>query len=347
MKLVPDIAWRTAGPSGSALDPRLLTLLREIRSRATLRAATAAAGMSYRNAWDLLGAHARRLGAPLVVMARGRGARLTPLAERLLAADDAARTELDAARFAVAIEPAAKAPQSIIRTVASHDLLLAELAADAKLGLELTFRGSLESLTAYAHGEADLAGFHLQGPNPGKGASGAYRKLLSPRRDRLVRFAARDQGLIVGRGNPKRIRTPADLKRRGVHFVNRQRGSGTRLLIDQLLREARIDPAQVDGYQEEEFTHVAVAANVASGHADAGVGVRAAAVRYDLDFIPLQRERYWLAVREKHLTEPRIQRLLAALRGETLARLAKRLTGYDTSNAGEVCVLEAMLAEDG
>jgi len=346
MKLVPDIAWRTAGPSGSALDPRLLPLLRGIRNHATLRAATAAAGMSYRNAWDLLGLHARRLGAPLVALARGRGARLTPLAERLLAADDAARTELDAPRFAVPIDPGSRLSQSRLRIVASHDLLLVELATDSRLGLELTFRGSLESLTAYAHGEADLAGFHLQGPESGGAAPAAYRKLLSPRRDRLIRFVAREQGLIVARGNPKRIRAPADLKRRGVHFVNRQRGSGTRLLIDQLLHEARIQPSQVDGYLEEEFTHVAVAANVAAGHADAGVGVRAAAARYGLAFIPLRRERYWLAVRERQLTEPRVQRLLASLRGETLARLATRLTGYDTSGSGEICALDAMLEEE-
>ena len=346
MKLVPDIAWRTSGPSGEGLDPRLLPLLREIRSRSTLRAATAASGMSYRSAWDLLGAHARRLGAPLVALARGRGARLTPLAERLLAADDAARTELDSTRFAVSIEPAARTSHVRTRVAASHDLLLAELAADAKLGLELTFRGSLESLTAYAHGEADLAGFHLQGPAHGNSASAALHKLLSPRRDRLIRFAAREQGWIVAPGNPKRIRTPADLKRRGVHFVNRQRGSGTRLLIDQLLREARIDPAQVEGYREEEFTHVAVAANVAAGHADAGVGVRAAAMRYGLDFIPLRRERYWLAVREKHLADPRIERLLVSLRGGRLARLARRLSGYDTSGSGEVCSLEAMFEDE-
>jgi len=345
MKFVPDIAWRTTGPSGSALDPRLLPLLREIRSRSTLRAATAAAGMSYRNAWDLLGAHARRLGAPLVALARGRGASLTPLAERLLAADDAARAELDGLRFAVPIEPGAKSSYTRLRIVASHDLLLADLAADARSGLELTFRGSLESLTAYAHGEADLAGFHVQGSKPGK-APAAYGKLLSPRRDRIIRFAAREQGLIIARGNPKHIRTAADLKRRGVHFVNRQRGSGTRLLIDQLLRDARIQPSQVDGYLEEEFTHVAVAANVAAGHADAGVGVRAAAARFGLEFIPLRGERYWLAVREKQLTEPRVQRLLASLRGETLARLAKRLTGYDTSGAGDVCALDTMLEEE-
>jgi putative molybdopterin biosynthesis protein len=344
MKLVPDIVWRAGGASGAPLDARLLPLLREIHARATLRAATAALGMSYRSAWNLLGAQARRLGAPLVVMQRGRGARLAPLAERLLAADGSARNALQAAQLSVTAE---SRPQVVpLRVAASHDLLLAELAADPQLALDVSFKGSLESLGAYARGEAEVAGFHVQAAE-GADPLAAYRGLLSRRRDQLIGFAVREQGLIVARGNPKRLHGAADLARRGVRFVNRQRGSGTRLLIDQLLREAAIDPASVRGYADEEFTHVAVAATIAAKRADAGVGVRAAAARFGLDFVPLEREHYWLAVPRRLLRDARVARLLAALRGDSLRRMARKLTGYDTAGAGELHALDALAAKGG
>lgn len=342
MKLTPDIVWRAGGASGAPLDTRLLPLLREIRERATLRAATAALGISYRSAWNLLGAHARRLGAPLVVMERGRGARLAPLAERLLVADSAARNALQAAQLSVTAEGR---PQVVpLRVVASHDLLLAELAADPLLALDVSFKGSLESLAAYARGEAEVAGFHVQAAE-GADPLAAVRGLLSRRRDQLVGFAVREQGMIVAHGNPKHLRGAADLARRGVRFVNRQRGSGTRLLIDQLLRKAAIDPASVRGYADEEFTHVAVAATIAAKRADAGIGVRAAAARFGLDFVPLEREHYWLVLPRRLLRDARVVRLLAALRGEAPRRIARKLTGYDTAAAGELHALDALAAK--
>ena len=342
MKLVPDIAWRSAD-AAVALDPRLLRLLREIREQNTLRAAVVPLGMSYRAAWDLLGAQSRLLGTPLVKMVRGRGARLAPLAEQLVAADAAARQQLEAAGDALGVSVAAGTPATAARprVAASHDLLLAEFGGAL---LDLEFRGSLQSLRAYSHGDADIAGFHLSG-DPAE--SGAYRALLQPRRDRLIRFAARDQGLLLAPGNPKGVRELADVARKHLRFVNRQRGSGTRQLVDRLLREARVQPAQIKGYADEEFTHLAVAATIASGRADAGVGVRAAAARFNLAFVPLGRERYWLVVRQRDLGQARMQRLLKALRDGALKRIARRLTGYDVHGAGDVLPLAALSQEAG
>jgi molybdate transport repressor ModE-like protein len=341
VRIEPQVAWRTAGRAGLALDARVLPLLREIRARATLRAATAALGLSYRSAWDLLNAQTRALGAPLVEMARGRGARLAPLAERLLAADDAARAQLESARerLAVSIEPTGTGAR--LRLVASHDPLLAEFVAQERLPVELAFRGSLESVKAFAEAHADAAGFHLL---PGHAAP--YRDLIRPRRDRLIRFAQREQGLILAAGNPKRVRSLADVARARLRFVNRQKGSGTRALVDELLSEARIAPQALRGYADEEFTHAAVAATVAAGRVDAAVGVRAAAARYDLAFVPLAKETYWLVTRQRLLAEQRLDRLLAALRGAALRRLAGRLGGYDVAGAGEVLPVSA-LQEDG
>jgi molybdate transport repressor ModE-like protein len=339
LTLVPDIGWRTAGIRSAAIDPRLLPLLREIRSRATLRAAIVPLGMSYRGAWDLLGAQARLLGAPLVRMQRGRGAKLSPLAERLVAADDAARRRLDSLRphFTVKIDATDGGAAHKLKIVASHDLLLAEYGTPL---VDLVFRGSLESVRAYARGEADLAGFHLfSGPEEGE----VYRTLLQPRRDRLIRFAEREQGLLLAPGNPHGVRAIADVAKYGLRFINRQRGSGTRQLIDHLLEQSRVDPADVVGYADEEFTHVAVAATIAAGRADAGVGVRAAASRFNLAFVPLGREHYWLVARQRDLDQARMKKLLKALRDGALKRIARRLTGYDVQGAGEILPVSAML----
>ena len=338
MKLVPEISWRGAGRESVPVDTRLLPLLREIRGRATLSAAVGAVGMSYRGAWELLRIQARALGAPLVAMQRGRGARLALLGEQLVAADDAARLHLEPsrARLSVKVGIARRGSATRLRAAASHDLLLAEFCAAS---LDLVFRGSLESVGALARGEADLAGFHLPADAH---AIAPYRALLAPRRDRLIRFAARDQGLMLAPGNPKSIRNLADVAKRHLRFVNRQRGSGTRQLIDQLLRQSGVDPGSVKGYAEEEFTHVAVAATVAAGRADAAVGVRAAAVRFGLTFVPVSVERYWLVVRLRALGDVRMQRLVESLQGDQLKRLAKRLSGYDVRGAGEILPLSAL-----
>jgi molybdate-binding protein len=130
--------------------------------------------------------------------------------------------------------------------------------------------------------------------------------------------------------------------RRHARFVNRQRGSGTRALLDRLLKQAGIAPAEVPGYADEEFTHLAVAATVAAGRADASIGVRAAAGRFGVDFVPLTTERYWLVARRALLRDARLKGVIAWLRGEALRELAQRLTGYDVSGAGEVCMPDAL-----
>jgi molybdate-binding protein len=220
--------------------------------------------------------------------------------------------------------------------VASHDLLLAEFVAQQRLPLDLIFRGSTESVAAFARGDADLAGFHSSA-----GHAAAYRRLMRPRRDRLIRFGRREQGLIVAKGNPSGLRGLADVAQQGLRFVNRQRGSGTRQLVDELLREAGIAPGQLQGYGDEEFTHAAVAATVAAGRADAGVGVHAAAARFDLGFVPLRSETYWLLAHQRALAERQMTRLLAALHAPAFSDIAMRLGGYDVTGAGTIVPVSA------
>jgi molybdate-binding protein len=203
---------------------------------------------------------------------------------------------------------------------------------------EVAFKGSLEALGALARGEAQVAGFHLAERLE---AGGALRRLLDPRRDTLLRFAEREQGLIVAKGNPKGLRAFADVAAKHARFVNRQRGSGTRILIDHLVRLEQVDPSAIRGFGTEEFTHLAVAATVAAGRADAAFGLRAAAARFKLEFVPLRRETYWLALRSSRLATDWGRRLRDGLAGEALRRAVRGLRGYSIAGAGEVLPVAA------
>src|SRR5206468_2807106 len=149
-------------------------------------------------------------------------------------------------------------------------------------------------------GKCDLAGFHVaESQRQSSRALLAYRHWLRPRVQKLVSLVTRQQGLMVSKNNPKKIREIRDLAAKGVRFINRQAGSGSRLEFDQLLAQANVEARDIDGYHTEEFTHLAVAATIAAGMADAGFGIKAAAVRYGLDFIPLLNERYYLLLRNE------------------------------------------------
>jgi putative molybdopterin biosynthesis protein len=348
MQLVPELTWRIPGRLDSALDPRVVKLLAGIRTHATLRAAAAELGVSYRAAWGLLGEAGERLGGPLVDMQRGRGATLTAAGERVVAAHEKAVEAIRQLGLEIEL-PArtARAPTSGaqgLHVAASHDLLLAEWcerwAVPQGVVTDLAFSGSLESLAAFARGDADVAGFHLAAPAD-EGDAAAFRRLLDPRRDALIRFATREQGLIVQRGNPKRLSSISDVAGRHARFVNRQRGSGTRMLTDHLLREARVDPSAIRGYTTEEYSHLAVAATVAAGRSDAGLGLRAAASRFGLDFVPLSRETYWLAVRQRKLASDIGRRLRDGLAGPSLRRAMRGLPGYSIRDAGAVMPIGA------
>jgi putative molybdopterin biosynthesis protein len=154
----------------------------------------------------------------------------------------------------------------------------------------------------------------------------------------LLGFVQRQQGLIVPKGNPKGLQSLADLARPDVVFVNRQRGAGTRVLLDYRLRLANIDPRSIQGYDRQEFTHLAVAAAVASGAADCGMGILAAARALDLDFVPLDQERYDLVIPAAHYDSELLSPLLHIIRSSAFANRVAGLGGYATPQMGEVLV---------
>ena len=353
MRVVPALVWNLEGESVEALDARLLPLLQAVAVSGSLTAAVADCRISYRAAWGLLREYQRKLGEPLVLLERGRGASLTPSGERLIGAERAATRRLArvlpglAAEISSAPRRGERAATQQLRAAASHDLVLAALANALPTGfglrLELSFMGSLHALKEFAEGRVDVAGFHVAIPD---GDHSLMLRGLRARRDRLIRFVDRDQGLILPKGNPAQVKSFRDIAGQRLRFINRQRGSGTRIEIDQLIARERIDGSNIIGYGNEEFTHRAVAATVASGGADAGFGLRAAAAEHQLAFLPLVRERYFLAVRAKAVENASVARLIQALRSPVLARIVRGFAGYKADGAGSVVGLDAIDAAD-
>jgi molybdate transport repressor ModE-like protein len=349
MRLVPALTWRMEGGSDAALDERLVPLLEAIAATGSLAAAVAERRMSYRSAWGLLRDAERDFGAALVQLQRGRRAQLADMGVRLLRAQHTALQRL-ARIFPSLVLDLGHATLRRESThvgalviVASHDLALAALRESMPsavgLTLELTFMGSLHALQQFAEGRADAAGFHVA---LGTRNIAPFRHWLNVRRDRLIRFVDREQGLILSRGNPSRIRNFKDIAKKRLRFVNRQTGSGTRLLIDRIMAEEGLRPDALRGYLQEEFTHPAVAATVAAGGADAGFGLRAAAAERGLAFVPLMNERYYFAVRKSQLGTAAIATLLQWLCSPAFVRLAGRFPGYDPAYAGTVATIDTL-----
>jgi putative molybdopterin biosynthesis protein len=235
-------------------------------------------------------------------------------------------------------------PDEIANTIVaigSHDMtldLLAQFLAERAPGMRLSSAnvGSLGGLVALTRGEAHLAGSHLLDPDTGEYNWRYIDQYLPGREIVLVTLVGREQGLIVPRGNPQQITTVEDLARADVLFVNRQRGAGTRLLLDYALAQRGIAPDQVRGYDREEYTHLAVAAAVSSGAASCGLGVRAAARALGLDFVYVASERYDLVIPREHYEGDLLKPLLDLLHNEAFCAAVAALPGYDVSEMGRV-----------
>ena len=195
--------------------------------------------------------------------------------------------------------------------------------------------GSLGGLLAIRKGTCHMAGSHLLDTETGQ-YNLSYIKRYIPNMDVTVfHLVLRDQGLILTKGNPKAIKGVQDLVREDVMFVNRQAGSGTRVLFDYKLNQAGISSDKIQGYDHEEFTHMAVAVDILSGAADCGMGIHAAARALDLDFVPIEQEQYDLVVPTRMLDQPNIQSTLNTMSTETFRERVRALGGYDPSRSGE------------
>ena len=351
-----SFAATPADQRGAAITNPLVDLLRTLRDSGSISAAARALGSSYRHTWGTLKHWEQVLGAELVVWIKGQPARLTPLAERLLWAETRARTRLtphiEALRSELerVLTLAFDASHEALTVYASHDLalpLLRDRAEAAGLHIDLRFAGSIDALRALAQGRCDVAGFHVPALAAGKlpTFARALKGLLKPGRHKLIASHRRRQGLIVARANPYRLQGITDLARPGLRFVNRQPGSGTRLLAEHLLASAQVNPERIGGFHGPcEDTHVAVAAAVASGVADVGLGIEAAAAQFNLGFVPVAEEDYYLLCGKEVLECAAVQRLRELLADDGWRAALATLPGCTAhAQAGGVLALTKAL----
>lgn len=231
--------------------------------------------------------------------------------------------------------------ENTVVIIGSHDVAIDILANEVKrrypeINLSSANVGSMGGIMALKRKEAHAAGMHLLDVDTGEYNIPYIRRYLRDEKIVLVNLAFREQGLIVMKGNPKNIKGIEDLKRKDITFVNRQKGAGTRLLLDLKLKQLNISPEEIKGYDREEFTHLAVAAQVAGGTADCGLGILSAAKALDLDFIPVSPERYDLAILYEYFEMEAVQKVLEVLRSSEFKEKLKALGGYDTSLTGEI-----------
>jgi len=229
--------------------------------------------------------------------------------------------------------------EKTIFCIGSHDMtldLLAQFLAERDRRFASANVGSQGGLIALRRGEAHLAGSHLLNPETGEYNVAYIRQYVPNVPVKLIALVGREQGLLVKKGNPKGIKTLGSLTNPEVNFVNRQRGAGTRVLLDYHLAQMNISADSIHGYEREEYTHLGVAAAIASGRADCGLGIAAAAQALDLDFVPLFQERYDLVIPKQHAESVLLAPLFEVLAGNDFRDAVSKLIGYDVAPMGKI-----------
>ena len=341
---------------GAALSNPLFELLAAVTDSGSITHAAKALGCSYRYVWGTLRKWEEALGEPLIGWAQGKKARPTEFAQKLVWAERRARIRMQPHIEALRSDLAhvlidARDPRHQLLTIhASHDLALPVLQQHAakavNLHLNLSFQGSVDALQALNDRQCLVAGFHVPVL---RGAAPVFAKALKPRlkpkMHQLIACSRRMQGVMVRKEHAGLVRTFPDLVRHQLRFVNRQPGSGTRMLIEHLMFEHSISAAQLSGYAEHtEHTHVSVALCVASGVVDAGIGIEAAALQFGLHFVPLVEESYFLACLAASVAHPAVKRLREVLADDRWREILAGLPGYHpASRPGALLVIEEAL----
>lgn len=322
----------------SPLQNPLMDMLQAVREAGSIAAAARSLQLSYRHVWGELKRWEQALDQPLILWEKGQAARLSEFADKLLWAErqtqarlapqiTALHAELEKT-FAVAFDP----NSHLLTVYASHDDALVQLqqeAAQQALHLDIRFCGSVDAIRALNEGRCVMAGFHAPATPPADSlVARTYQPLLETGRHKLISFAQRQQGLMVPKNNPQGLHELKDLLKPGVRFSNRPAGTGTRLLLDQWLTAAQVSPDLVCGYADEEPSHAAVAARIASGQASTGLGIASAAHFQGLDFIPIQKENYWLICLKSALDSAPVQQLQLILASRGWVKRLNQLPGY-------------------
>jgi putative molybdopterin biosynthesis protein len=340
-------------PTPGLVSHPLMTLLQSIEKQGSISASARELGLSYRHVWGALKRWEQALGNELIVWEKGQAARLTEFGHKLMWAErqtqarlapqiQALRADLERT-FAVAFDPDAH----VLTLYASHDDAVARLqehTASQGLHLDVRFCGSVDAIRALNEGRCSVAGFHtLETPSANSLPARTYKPLLQLGKHKLIGFAQRQVGLMAAPGNPLKLQSLRDVAAKSARFVNRELGTGTRVLLDQLIEESQLSAESLRGYEDVEPSHAAVAARIASGRADAGLGIQSAAVRQGLSFVPLHVENYWLVCLQSALETPALQSLRAQLQSPSWSAALSAIPGYQAHTPGQVKSLKRVL----
>lgn len=337
--------WAINDDKGEVLSPRLLELLLNVQEHGSLSGACKASGGSYRHAWNLVRQGEQLLGMALLNKEKGKGSTLTPLGEKLVWAERRISARLTptleslSSELEVELSKIISTTNDVLRVHASHGFAIEKLIdALVKNGnsVERKYVGSQESAASLFEGNCDIAGFHIPQGEFEDEVFAHYAKWINKKKSRIIHVATRRQGLMVAAGNPLGITSIRDLAKPGIRFINRQPSSGTHLLLDCFLKKEKIDPKKIIGFNQSEFTHAAVAAYVASGMADVGLGVETPSKRFKLDFVPLATEQYFLMCNEDLLETPHMKSILEILNGDEFKDAVNQLPGYSAAKCGAV-----------
>ena len=231
-----------------------------------------------------------------------------------------------------------------IVSIGSHDVIMDVIASliaerNRQSSLSSAHVGSLGGIMAMKRGETHIAPIHLLDEKTGNYNTEYIKRYLKNQDVSIIKGVKREQGLMVAKGNPKKIKDVSDLVNDNIIFVNRQKGSGTRILLDYKIKELGLDSAKIIGYEREMTTHMMVASAVSSGSADVGLGIKSAAVAMGLEFVPVGEEEYDFVIHNEFLEEERIKNFIEILKSDCFASELKKLEGYSIENAGEIVAL--------
>lgn len=326
IKIQPQITLQTSAQTNSPLLDlsRIISLLNRIKEGKSMLAAAQSMEISYRTIWNHLKLAEKELGVTLLDSVKGHGSQLSVAGELLLASHQAIELQLRplfeslANQFQDQFQALTQPLHPTWQFATSSDPLIEKLISQST-DFELRTMGSSQALESLMAGRADIAGFHILDK---QSIQAIYTQLKKKGID-AIPVMRREQGLIVAKGNPYQIQSIRDLARPEVRFINRQKGAGTRLMLDQLLAEQGIPSQQVTGYQHEEFTHSAVATAIVANVADAGLGLQYVAKQFNLDFIALNTETFFLAMPSGIVKNAAITHLTKQIR-----TLAAKTLGY-------------------
>lgn len=334
----------------------LMQVLAAVDKVGNLSAAAKLVRLSYRHAWGIVRNAEQVLARPLIETSRRQGSKLTDFARQFLhryhLSDQKVKTLLQEQQqiLNAGLQDLYKQQRLMLRLHASHGFavegLMRQTSTQNELYIELNYRTGIEALEALQKGECDVAGFEVPlGPYQAP-ILDIYQPFLVQPELALVFLAQRTVGLFVQAGNPLGIQSMADLMRPEVRVVNRQPGSGSRYLMELMLAEQHLEAELILNYGATEFTHMAVAAHVASGMADAGFGIETAARRCGIDFIPLAKQRYFFAFQRDMVNSAIIQQFIQRLGSTEYQHYMQQLAGYEAEGMGRTLSLSDAFGTD-